>query len=514
MEDFKQNSSAPQSSPGNAPLQQQQQHQHQEQQQQQGQQQQQQQQQQQRQQQALRRPSMRAASPVSRCQSCDSSADFLRRGSTCCGSSSLPVSVRGPDLLLQQLHALLGCLFNMHSLAELSEPCLEALERYISSNICTSFLPYINPFSQSNSAAAAAAAAAGGAAAGSGDGSGGAAAAAAAAAAAREESEESGAGAAANSNNSSSDEEQQQQQQELDRRQTRTYSALDVSEESVAAATPAAATPAAATPAAATAGTANSSRYSSFIDSPRSCSSCSLSSSSAAAAAAAAGTAAAAAAAGSPVYRHAVGPLFRPPLPSSFIAARDLSSSSSSSNLLPGLHAQATGCIQEQYYTPLLLVSAYRRLDNIYKFAKRLYVPPSVDECRNLLNLAQVLATRRSLRLLTLDGDETLYADGENFQQPAMAKLIAQLLKKGVNVAVVTGAGYGYEADKYAARLGCLFDVLKSEKLNKKECNRFFVMGGESNYLLRFAAAFAAAAFAAAAFAAAAFAAAAFAAGA
>ena len=46
-------------------------------------------------------------------------------------------------------------------------------------------------------------------------------------------------------------------------------------------------------------------------------------------------------------------------------------------------------------------------------------------------------------------------------------------------------AGYGYEAEKYAARLGILFDIFAEEELPPKAAKRFFIMGGESNYLLR-----------------------------
>jgi hypothetical protein len=48
-------------------------------------------------------------------------------------------------------------------------------------------------------------------------------------------------------------------------------------------------------------------------------------------------------------------------------------------------------------------------------------------------------------RLISFDGDQTLYSDGENFERnPRLAFYLYQLLRHGVNVAVVTAAGYEY----------------------------------------------------------------------
>ncbi|OEH80160.1 imp-specific 5 -nucleotidase 1 [Cyclospora cayetanensis] len=154
---------------------------------------------------------------------------------------------------------------------------------------------------------------------------------------------------------------------------------------------------------------------------------------------------------------------------------------------LEALEANTRNCEsrQEKYFTPLMLVRAFKRLDAVYRLSSRSFAPPSRNECRNLLNLAQIFASRQRLRLLTLDGDETLYPNGENFCHEEMGRNIAQLLRKGVAVAVVTGAGYGYEAEKYAVRLGILLTIFAQERLPPKATRRFFLMGGESNYLLR-----------------------------
>ena len=60
--------------------------------------------------------------------------------------------------------------------------------------------------------------------------------------------------------------------------------------------------------------------------------------------------------------------------------------------------------------------------------------------------LAQVLAMRDTgLRLVTFDGDQTLYSDGSDFSDPKLARYLVLLLHSGVSVALVTAAGYGYE---------------------------------------------------------------------
>jgi hypothetical protein len=48
-------------------------------------------------------------------------------------------------------------------------------------------------------------------------------------------------------------------------------------------------------------------------------------------------------------------------------------------------------------------------------------------------------------RLISFDGDQTLYSDGQNFERnPRLAFYLYQLLRNGVSVAVVTAAGYEY----------------------------------------------------------------------
>ncbi|KAJ1672670.1 IMP 5'-nucleotidase [Spiromyces aspiralis] len=96
------------------------------------------------------------------------------------------------------------------------------------------------------------------------------------------------------------------------------------------------------------------------------------------------------------------------------------------------------------------------------------------------------MAGARDLKLITFDGDMTLYDDGENFTEDSvLTDLLVRLLKKGIHVAVVTAAGYGENTTKYEARLSGLLKGFKNAGLSAEQVSRFFVLGGECNYLLR-----------------------------
>jgi IMP and pyridine-specific 5'-nucleotidase len=88
--------------------------------------------------------------------------------------------------------------------------------------------------------------------------------------------------------------------------------------------------------------------------------------------------------------------------------------------------------------------------------------------------------------LISFDGDQTLYSDGQNFEKnPKLAFYLYQLLRHGVNVAVVTAAGYEYQVEKYEYRLSGLLQYFKARGLTQEECNRFYLFGGECNFLLQ-----------------------------
>jgi hypothetical protein len=87
--------------------------------------------------------------------------------------------------------------------------------------------------------------------------------------------------------------------------------------------------------------------------------------------------------------------------------------------------------------------------------------------------------------MITFDGDQTLYSDGSNFEDnPHLANYLFQLLRHGVHIAVVTAAGYEYNVEKYEHRLSGLLEYFRDKGMTEEECSRFYLFGGECNFLL------------------------------
>mmetsp|Transcript_26748 Transcript_26748/g.39565 ORF Transcript_26748/g.39565 Transcript_26748/m.39565 type:complete len:480 (+) Transcript_26748:163-1602(+) len=171
------------------------------------------------------------------------------------------------------------------------------------------------------------------------------------------------------------------------------------------------------------------------------------------------------------------------------------------------------------FHTQLPLRQAFLAYNNKHNLTKRKHITISFNEIRHILNLAQIMALAGSEagddlqithsidtssdfpekehneeypsafvgpKLITFDGDQTLYSDGANFESnPRLANYMYLLLKCGVNIAVVTAAGYEYKTEKYEYRLSGLLDYFKKKELKSEDCGRFYLFGGECNYLLR-----------------------------
>jgi IMP and pyridine-specific 5'-nucleotidase len=194
------------------------------------------------------------------------------------------------------------------------------------------------------------------------------------------------------------------------------------------------------------------------------------------------------------------------------------------------------------FHTHLPLRRAFLAYNSKHRISTRRHVCISFNELRHILNLAQIMAMRKmnevwendlttdhhitgwalpsispalsgeqtdgqvepsptmvsstsdipegglfnGPKLITFDGDQTLYSDGANFESnPKLANYLYLLLKHGVSVAVVTAAGYEYEAAKYELRLSGLLDYFKHMELSEEDCERFYLFGGECNYLLQ-----------------------------
>lgn len=149
-----------------------------------------------------------------------------------------------------------------------------------------------------------------------------------------------------------------------------------------------------------------------------------------------------------------------------------------------------------QFFTRLPLKEAFEIEDHKKHMSRRRLVSPSFNDVRAILNTAQVLALtshaeeNSRLKLITFDGDVTLYDDGKSLvKESPLVDGLVELLANDIYVAVVTAAGYPGESGalEYHKRLPGLIEVLRTtDQLTNQQKNNFLVMGGESNYLFRF----------------------------
>lgn len=139
------------------------------------------------------------------------------------------------------------------------------------------------------------------------------------------------------------------------------------------------------------------------------------------------------------------------------------------------------------FHTALPIMLAFKTYDNKYSISRRRHIAPTFNEIRHILNLAQIMAIGENLRMISFDGDQTLYDDGGNFdaRNDELALAIIRLLCHGVKVAIITAAGYGPFAEKYEHRLQGLLERFVEENMTREQVENFFVFGGECNYLFR-----------------------------
>jgi IMP and pyridine-specific 5'-nucleotidase len=137
------------------------------------------------------------------------------------------------------------------------------------------------------------------------------------------------------------------------------------------------------------------------------------------------------------------------------------------------------------FHTPLFLEEAFLYQDERRRISSRRFVAPSFNDIRLTLNTAQLMSLARMgpLKLITFDGDVTLYDDGDSLSHdnPVIKRILA-LLAKGIKVAIVTAAGYT-EARKYYERLFGLLEAVRDSEIADPV---LAVLGGESNYLFVF----------------------------
>jgi IMP and pyridine-specific 5'-nucleotidase len=89
-------------------------------------------------------------------------------------------------------------------------------------------------------------------------------------------------------------------------------------------------------------------------------------------------------------------------------------------------------------------------------------------------------------KLITFDGDVTLYDDGQCLvpTNPVIAKIL-WLLKRGLCIGIVTAAGYT-DGARYRERLyGLLESIRDASDLTDEQKRNLIVLGGESSYMFR-----------------------------
>ena len=141
------------------------------------------------------------------------------------------------------------------------------------------------------------------------------------------------------------------------------------------------------------------------------------------------------------------------------------------------------------FFTPLPLKDAFVYQDRQRFISSRRFVAPSFNDIRLILNSSQIMGLVREerIKLVTFDGDVTLYDDGESLRSSNLViPRILRLLNSGTKIGIVTAAGYT-NASRYYERLHGLLDALAGAvdqgNISQPE---LVVLGGESNYLFRF----------------------------
>ncbi|KAI8056059.1 IMP-specific 5-nucleotidase [Syncephalis plumigaleata] len=138
------------------------------------------------------------------------------------------------------------------------------------------------------------------------------------------------------------------------------------------------------------------------------------------------------------------------------------------------------------FFTSLPLRRAFLAQDAKHSIAARRFVPPSFNDIRRILNTAQLYAIAPELQLITFDGDMTLYADGQDFAKDSeLVHQLVNLLQHDLRVAIVTAASYGGDATGYERRLSGLLAGFQDAGLSAERLARFFVLGGECNYMFQ-----------------------------
>lgn len=142
-------------------------------------------------------------------------------------------------------------------------------------------------------------------------------------------------------------------------------------------------------------------------------------------------------------------------------------------------------------FTPLPLARAFAIQSDKRRISARRFVSVSFNDVRHILNTAQVLhftdPNVSKLKLVTFDGDVTLYEDGGSLTNDNKIILpMLEILSHGVKVGLVTAAGYD-TPEMYETRLSGIVEALyMREDIPYNYKQNLVIMGGESNYLFQY----------------------------
>lgn len=91
------------------------------------------------------------------------------------------------------------------------------------------------------------------------------------------------------------------------------------------------------------------------------------------------------------------------------------------------------------------------------------------------------------VRLVTFDGDVTLYDDGQSLIPGApIVQDLLWLLKRNICVGIVTAAGYT-DGRRYRDRLHGLLEAIRDDaELTDEQKRNLIVLGGESSYMFQY----------------------------
>jgi IMP and pyridine-specific 5'-nucleotidase len=153
------------------------------------------------------------------------------------------------------------------------------------------------------------------------------------------------------------------------------------------------------------------------------------------------------------------------------------------------------------FFTPLALERAFAHEDSLRNISSRRFVPPSFNDIRLILNTAQIISlitpthpdrtgeptpSPSLLKLLTFDGDVTLYDDGASLISPESDPVISRLLyflSRDIRIGIVTAAGYTQPANYFSRLSGLLLAIRSHPTLTPAQKSNLIIMGGESNFL-------------------------------